>query len=269
MSQRPWMKFYPADWQADELLGMCTLAARGLWVEMIGIMHKAVPYGHLLVNGRNPTDVQLAALARCPPDQVPGLLDELENAGVFSRARNRTIYSRRMTRDEKRRKDGQTGKITGQKVPNSRRSQLIEKAGDKIATLKVAGKVDDQPPSNPEARDQNPEKEDSGAIAPGDADPVKLLWDRGLMIVGKHNRSLLGKLCKQHGNVAVMEAIVCTEQETRADPLSFLLGCLKNAKQEMNGHAKLTPANQRFLAGREATLRAVLERERAAEAGDG
>jgi hypothetical protein len=78
-------------------------------------------------------------------------------------------------------------------------------------------------------------KEDSGANAPGNADPVKQLWDRGLVIVGRHNRPLLGKLCKQHGNVAVMEAIVFTEQETRADPLSFLLGCLKRIGGNGNG----------------------------------
>lgn len=176
------MKFYPADWQADELLGMCTLAARGLWIEMLGIMHKADPYGHLVVNGRPPTDTQLAALARCPPDQIPSLLEELENAGVFSRTRTRVIYSRRMTRDERRSKDGRAGKLTGQRNPNSRRGrhgsvakmpanyaendeitdfsevpQATEKIEDKYTTLKVAGMVVDKPPSpqKPEARGQN------------------------------------------------------------------------------------------------------------------
>lgn len=156
MPQRPWMKFYPADWQADELLGMCTLAARGLWIEMIGVMHKADPYGHLVVNGRPPTDTQLAALARCPPDQIPSLLEELENAGVFSRTRTRVIYSRRMTRDERRSKDGRKAKITGAKVPRSRRAEAFDKTIEKTATLKGGYKVDDQPPSpqRPETRDQ-------------------------------------------------------------------------------------------------------------------
>lgn len=146
MALRPWMKFYPADWQADELLGMCTLAARGLWIEMIGIMHKADPYGHLVVNGRPPTDTQLAALARCPPDQIPSLLDELENAGVFSRTRTRVIYSRRMTRDERRSKDGRNAKIMGAKVPGSRRHQAIENKRQNNSTLKVVDKVVDPPP---------------------------------------------------------------------------------------------------------------------------
>jgi hypothetical protein len=149
------MKFYPADWQADELLGMCTLAARGLWLEMIGIMHKADPYGHLVVNGRPPTDTQLAALARCPPDQIPSLLEELENAGVFSRTRTRVIYSRRMTRDERRRKDGETAEKTGSKVPGSRRWQRHEKQRQNTPPPLVVIGVGDQPPNHPDARVQS------------------------------------------------------------------------------------------------------------------
>jgi uncharacterized protein YdaU (DUF1376 family) len=79
------------------------------------------------------------------------------------------------------------------------------------------------------------EKEDSVANATAlPRDPVDEVWARGLVIVGTKNRPLLGKLCQQHGNVAVLEAIVITEQETRADPLSFLLGCLK--RHGGNGH---------------------------------
>jgi hypothetical protein len=106
--------------------------------------------------------------------------------------------------------------------------------------------TDTPPDTNYKEGKKEERKEDSGAIAPGDADPVKQLWDRGLVIVGKHNRALLGKLCKQHGKVVVMEAIVFTEQETRADPLSFLLGCLKHTK-EINGHGgKQSPGEKLF-----------------------
>lgn len=103
---QPWMKFYPADWRADPALRMCSLAARGLWVEMLSIMHEAEPYGYLLVNGRPVTDAQLAVLAAAPSDQVPSLLDELETAGVFSRTRKGVIFSRRMVRDEKKSEEG-------------------------------------------------------------------------------------------------------------------------------------------------------------------
>jgi len=89
------------------------MAARGLWIEMIALMHEAVPYGHLFVSGHSPTDAQLAVLAGAPPDQVPDLLGELESAGVFSRTKEGVIYSRKMTRTAKKaaiaRKNGKNG----------------------------------------------------------------------------------------------------------------------------------------------------------------
>lgn len=123
-------------------------------MEMIALMHKAVPYGHLLVNGQAPTDPQLASLARTDADQIPSLLDELESVGVFSRTRSRVIYSRRLTRDEKRRIDGETAKITSAKVPGSRRHQADEKQREKPPPTMVVGMVVDQPPSHPEAISQ-------------------------------------------------------------------------------------------------------------------
>lgn len=90
------MKFYPTDWRSDPALRMCRLAARGLWIEMIALMHEAVPYGYLLVSGRSPTDAQLAVLAGATPDQIPELIGELDAAGVFSRTREGVIFSPEM-----------------------------------------------------------------------------------------------------------------------------------------------------------------------------
>lgn len=109
----PWFKFYPTDWQAEPALRMCSFAARGLWIEMICVMHKATPYGHLLVNGHCPTDAQLSVLLGAPPEQLSGLIGELEQAGVFSRTREGVIYSRKMSRMTKKaataRKNGRKG----------------------------------------------------------------------------------------------------------------------------------------------------------------
>ena len=60
--KRPWFKFYPSDWRADQALRSCSVAARGLWIECMCIMHEADPYGHLVVNGRPVTDTLLARL---------------------------------------------------------------------------------------------------------------------------------------------------------------------------------------------------------------
>ena len=122
----PWMKFYPQDWRADEKLRLCSLAARGLWIEMLAIMHRSERYGQLLIGGRVPTDAQLAVQVGASPDQVPILMAELEEAGVFSRATSGAIYSRRMTRDHKK---AETARKNGKKGGNPSLGNKTGKSG--------------------------------------------------------------------------------------------------------------------------------------------
>jgi hypothetical protein len=96
------MKFYPSDWRADPALRSCSIAARGLWVEMLCLMHEAVPYGSLLINGARIDKKRLASLAGISEKECTVLLLELEGFGVFSRDDDGTIYSRRMRRDNEK-----------------------------------------------------------------------------------------------------------------------------------------------------------------------
>lgn len=110
----PWMKFYPSDWRADPALRSCSIAARGLWVEMLCIMHEAQPYGSLLINGARIDKKRLAALAGVRESECTVLMLELEGFGVFSRDDDGTIYSRRMRRDAARAsKDKENGRLGG------------------------------------------------------------------------------------------------------------------------------------------------------------
>jgi DNA-binding transcriptional regulator YhcF (GntR family) len=101
-AERPWMKFYPQDWRADERLRNCSLAARGLWLELIALMHRSERYGHLLINGKVPTSRALAIQAGAAIEEVESALAELEAEGVFSRDDQGVIFSRRMLRDEEK-----------------------------------------------------------------------------------------------------------------------------------------------------------------------
>lgn len=95
----PWMMFFPADHRADPALRVCTLAARGLWIEMVCLMHEADPYGHLVSKGRPITMEQLASLSGTSKVQVKKLVAELCESGVLSQTNEGTIFSRRMVRD--------------------------------------------------------------------------------------------------------------------------------------------------------------------------
>lgn len=107
------MKFYTSDWRADPRLKMCSPAARGMWIEMICLMHEATPYGHLLIHGQPPNEAQLASLTGIPFAELSDLVGELERMGVFSRTREGVIYSRKLVRMASRsaisRKNGKRG----------------------------------------------------------------------------------------------------------------------------------------------------------------
>jgi hypothetical protein len=100
LMKRPAFQFYPADWRKDAALQSCSLCSRGLWAEMMCIMHECDPYGTLSVNGKPMGAPQLSRLVGESEKGVKKLLQELEDAGVFSRDSEGRIYSRRMVKDE-------------------------------------------------------------------------------------------------------------------------------------------------------------------------
>jgi hypothetical protein len=106
VSSNPWLKFYPRDWRGDQALRAVSVAARGLWIEMLCIMHEASPYGHLILGGRAVSNDVLARVSGLGAEECNTLVAELESAGVFSRTRKAVIYSRRMVKDHSRSEKG-------------------------------------------------------------------------------------------------------------------------------------------------------------------
>lgn len=152
-AHQPFIKWYPTDWRADPRLRMCSLGARGLWIELIGYMHEGEPYGHLTINGAKPTIQDIAALVGRPLGEVRKAIGELEQRQVFStEAMQGTIYSRRMVRDKaKAEQDRRNGKGGG--------------------NPKLRGEVKEgvNPPDKahiPEARSQTPQPERKQPRAP-------------------------------------------------------------------------------------------------------
>lgn len=145
MTANPWMKFYPRDWRGDQALRACSVAARGLWMECLCIMHEAKPYGHLLLNGNPVGDDTLARMAGISVDEAQSLMAELRQAGVFSLTREGVVFSRRMTKDF-----GKAQK--GAKWAKKRWSQVAENS----AKSGGPNGSPNGPPSTqkPEARDQ-------------------------------------------------------------------------------------------------------------------
>lgn len=92
-----WFKFFPRDWRGDEQLQLCSLAARGLWIELICVAHKSAG---LIPVGAQPAKT-IARLVNATTAEVRPLLQELLRHGVCTKLDDGTLVSRRMQRDAK------------------------------------------------------------------------------------------------------------------------------------------------------------------------
>ncbi|MCZ2341471.1 MAG: hypothetical protein LC104_06695 [Bacteroidales bacterium] len=100
----PAFQFYTGDWLKDSALMACSLAARGLWIDMLCFMHESPVYGHLQYRTETPFSTEdIARLTGCAPEECASLLGELERRGVLDRTASGVIYSRRMVRDHEKR----------------------------------------------------------------------------------------------------------------------------------------------------------------------
>ena len=109
LKRRPWDKWYWSHWRGSTDLRKCSLAARGLWIEILALMDEENPRGYLPL-ANQPTE--LARILGLRPDEdIDMLLWELEQNGVFSRNKAKIIYSRRMIAGELREKNA---RINGQ-----------------------------------------------------------------------------------------------------------------------------------------------------------
>lgn len=98
---RPWWKFCGRDWLNDLELRKCSLAARGLWIDMLALMNEGHPYGYMATKSGPVSAAELSHIARIPHIKCTSLLRELESNKVFSRGIDGgVIFSRRMVRDE-------------------------------------------------------------------------------------------------------------------------------------------------------------------------
>lgn len=143
-----YIRFFPTDWRGDEGLSLCSLAARGLWIELLCLAHRHGGYV-LVAAGRVPTDKELAKQCRCSQAALRRGLDELRHHEVchFDEA-SKALYSKRMVRDEKRRQvNRENGRNGGN--PTLSVNRLYE---NRI--------TDSDKPHSPESRSIVPEDQD-------------------------------------------------------------------------------------------------------------
>lgn len=113
---RPADLWFWSDWLSSIDVRSCSLAAQGLWANMLAIMSRSDRKGFLSINGKPMNSKELAKFVGDFTDKVEELLRELEYYSVYSRDEAGTIYNRRMARDaELSRKRAAAGRLGGLK----------------------------------------------------------------------------------------------------------------------------------------------------------
>ncbi len=105
MGKLPAFQFYPGDWRKDVGVQSLSFHDRGVWWEMLCLMHESERRGVLVLNGHPISDDCLGRLLGLDKQILNTTLTTLLTSGVASRDEETgAIYSRRMVRDENLRK---------------------------------------------------------------------------------------------------------------------------------------------------------------------
>jgi hypothetical protein len=114
----PSFQFYPNDWLGDMNLRMCSVATRGVWIDLLCIMHKSKKYGYLVQkesgkwSNMSPKTIQkLTGMTR---KRIVNGLRELSKNDVIKYDDDGLMYSKRLVKDHRLRQIRmEVGKLGG------------------------------------------------------------------------------------------------------------------------------------------------------------
>jgi len=296
---RPSFQFYPGDWSKNANLRRCSPAARGIWMDVLCLLHDSEEeYGVL----RWPLkDIANAASAAMP------LVRELVTKGVLKGADKDAEpyvyrpkhagkigepvilvvslggpvwYSSRFVRDEYvRQKRGESTRFDTANQPTSRspKGGIGDRQGDGPSTSSSSS-----PSGSSEANASAAEAaEGEGQAIEKTAEELAKaeLWRAGKSLLLEADvpkdqcGTFLGALVTQYGSLLVVEAVRSAVKETPADPREYLKATcmrLKGERGQDHGKPITVPSNdaaktQALLASREMTAAEVEAARVAAE----
>lgn len=110
----PALLFYPGDWLKDPQLRRCAHEEKGVYIDMLCLMHECEERGVLATAGAAWSDEEVAQAIGGDHQRTLSCVASLVVKGVVSRNSSGAIYSRRMVRDEnKRQKCSEAGRRGG------------------------------------------------------------------------------------------------------------------------------------------------------------
>lgn len=111
----PALQFYPGDWRKDPGVQSLNYFDRGVWFEILCLMHESPERGKLILNGQPMPDDALATILGLDKQILTTTLNTLLTYGVASREEETgALVNRRMVRDERLRTiRAKAGKLGG------------------------------------------------------------------------------------------------------------------------------------------------------------
>lgn len=251
--KRPAFQFYPADWRKDVELRSCTVAARGLWIDLMCLAHECEPYGYLMVNGKAMTPAQIAGQIGLTAIECKRLMQELIDNGVARVNDAGAVYSKRMVDDERVRnaraeggkagaEHGPKGKEHGIKGGKKGGSEKATKGGSETPLAENSDPPSNPPPSSSSSSSASAIPSDpdgSGAAPPLSA--KDRVWLLGPPLLGdtQPNRALLGKLAKTYGEDVLATVLAEATLEHPIDPKAWVTAACEakgKARPKVNGN---------------------------------
>ncbi len=93
MTRLPWFKFYWIDWLSDSKIRRCSLAARGLLIELLCLMADSEERGYLITGNKPWSNDDIAKAVVGPTETIPKLIEELLKSKALERdSRGALIY---------------------------------------------------------------------------------------------------------------------------------------------------------------------------------
>lgn len=227
MAKLPAFQFYPADWRKDPGVQSLSFHDRGVWFEILCLMHESEQRGKLLLNGKPMPNGALARLLGLDDQTLAETLTALLDYGVASRDDQGALTNRRMIRDDRlRKKRSDCGKLGGN--PN---------------LLNQTPKQKPTPSSSSSTSSSDSDTPYRAADAAAADDPVeRRIWKDGIALLSrsgmteKQARPFLGRLAKDHGRMQVASAIAVTQAANAVDARAYIVAVLQersNAKAGM------------------------------------
>lgn len=218
----PALQFYVGDWRKDPGVQALSYHDRGVWFEILCLMHESEQRGKLLLNGKPMPEEALARLLGLDKQILTKTLTTIIEYGVASRDEDTgVLYNRRMVRDEEIR-------------------QIRTEAGKKGGNPNLVNQKSNQKPTTRDNQKSTPSSSVSTSkksTPNGDADAsgkvVDIIWDLGVRVLTKggmnerNARTLLGSLAQKHGKDSLSVAIARTSSANPADPQGYLVKLLK------------------------------------------